>query len=288
MKSGLAANLTALKALERAGLDPGGAVMLQSVVEEEAGGGGGTLACLMEGQTAEAMFFTEPGPRVCVAHAGVLYFRVRVEGRTAHAGHAHEGVNAIGKLVGIFQALSGLDERRRIEVAYPLFQPRGNPACHLNLGRMSGGDWPSTVPGFAWLEARMSFVPGETKAGIKALVEKTVGDVAQADPWLREHPPKVEWFGWQAEPWEQDPKHPFVRTVVRNVELATNQAAQLDGKTAGLDTRFAGFFRIPAISFGPVGERMHGVDEYVELDSLVMVTKAVALSTLDWCSQEKD
>ena len=54
--------------------------MVQSVLEEEAGGGGGTLACLMGGNLADAMFITEPGSEVCVAHAGVLYFRVRVEG----------------------------------------------------------------------------------------------------------------------------------------------------------------------------------------------------------------
>ena len=287
MKAGLAANLTALKALARAGLDPGGSVILQSVIEEEAGGGGGTLACLAEGYQAEAMFCTEPGLTVCVAHAGVLYFRVRVEGRTAHAGRAHEGVNAIGKLIPIFQALSALDDHRRLSISYPLFQIEKTPACHLNLGRMNGGDWPSTVPGFAHLEGRISFVPGETRSGIRDLVEKTVQEAALPDPWLQKRPPTIEWFGWQAEPWVQDPNHPFIHTVTDCVQVITDGKVRMDGKPAGLDTRFAGYYGIPAVSFGPVGESLHGCDEYVDLDSLVMVTKAVALTALSWCSEQK-
>jgi acetylornithine deacetylase len=285
MKAGLAANLIALKALERAGIEPGGSVMLQSVIEEEAGGGGGTLACLLRGYVADAMFFTEPGPGICISHAGVLYFRVRVKGLTAHAGRAHEGVNAITKMFKVFNALSELDNHRRTTVSYPLYQAKGTPACHLNLGRMAAGDWPSTVPGFAELEGRISFVPGETKAGIKALVEKTVKETALADPWLRDHPPMVEWFGWQAEPWQQNPEHPFVKAVSEGVAEITGRKADMIGKPAGLDTRFAALFDIPAISFGPVGESSHGCNEYVDLDSLVMATKVVAATTLSWCSQ---
>jgi len=287
MKGGLAANLIALKALGKAGLDPGGTVMLQSVIEEEAGGGGGTLACLIEGYKADAMFVTEPMPHVCVSHAGILYFRVRVEGVTAHAGRAHQGVNAIGKMLPIYQALAELDAHRQTTVRYPLFQAGGGPACHLNLGRMTAGDWPSTVAGFAELEGRISFVPGETKAEIMALIENKVKETAQADPWLRECPPTVTWFGWKAEPWQQDPKHPFVRTVVDSAERITGREVEIGGKAAGLDTRFSSYFDIPSVSFGPKGEFGHGCDEYVELDSLVMVAKVVALSTLSWCSQAR-
>ena len=115
MKGGLAAHIIALKALRRAGLEPGGSVMVQSVLEEEAGGGGGTLACLMGGNLADAMFITEPGSEVCVAHAGVLYFRVRVEGHTAHAGQADKGTNAIGKMYPIL----------------PRAEPTGRPAPRI-------------------------------------------------------------------------------------------------------------------------------------------------------------
>ena len=287
MKGGLAAHIIALKALRRAGLEPGGSVMVQSVLEEEAGGGGGTLACLMEGNVADAMFITEPGSEVCVAHAGVLYFRVRVEGHTAHAGQADKGINAIGKMYPIYHALSQLDALRRESVRYPLFQGDGSPACHLNLGRMWAGDWPSTVAGFSELEGRVSFVPGETREEIQALIERTVHAAAQDDAWLRDNPPTVTWFGWKADPWRQDADAPFVQMVRRGVEEVTGSPAKLCGKSAGLDTRFCSYFDIPSVSFGPRGQYSHGCDEYVDLDSLIAVCKVVALTVLSWCSQAK-
>jgi hypothetical protein len=43
--------------------------------------------------------------------------------------------------------------------------------------------------------------------------EPVIDDVARADDCLRDHPP-VEWFGWQTEPWYQDPDNPFIQTVL--------------------------------------------------------------------------
>ena len=85
----------------------------------EAGGGGGTLALLMEGYRADAMICTEPHDlKITISHVGINYFRVRVQGKTSHAGLAHLGVNAIGKMFPIYQALIDLDEKRGREVLY--------------------------------------------------------------------------------------------------------------------------------------------------------------------------
>jgi len=287
MKAGLVANLYALKALMEAGLKPGGDVLLQSVVEEEAGGGGGTLACLIEGHTADGMIISEPHPVVCISHTGVLYFRVKVKGRTAHAGRAHTGVNAIGKMLKIYQALADLDAHRQATVRYPLYQADGSPACHLNPGRLTAGDWPSTVAGFAELECRISFIPGETEAQMHRLIEDTVSEVVRTDPWLQEHPPEIAWFGWHAEPWYQDPGDPFVKMALENHERVTGVRTDVKGLSAGLDTRFAAFFGFPSLALGPTGDFPHGYDEYVDLDSVIRATKTLALATLDWCSRDK-
>ena len=55
-------------------------------------------------------------------------------------------------------------------------------------------------------------------------------------------------------------------------------------KFAGLDERFyVNYYDIPCPSVGPTGGRIHGADEYVDIDSLVEVAQTVALTTVDWC-----
>jgi acetylornithine deacetylase len=288
MKAGLVTNLYALKALADLGLKPEGTVMLQSVIEEEAGGGGGTLACLMEGYTADGMIITEPHMFPVISHTGILYFRVTVKGKTAHAGRAHTGVNAIGRMLKIYQALEQLDIQRAATVKFPLYDKVEGRSCHLNIGTLKSGDWPSTVAGFAEMQCRISFIPGESMAQIKKTVEEVVHQTARNDSWLSDHPPVVEWFGWQAEPWYQNPNDVFIKAVLDTCEVVHGEKMELFGSTAGLDTRFSSYFGFPAISFGPSGDREHGFDEYVDLDSLPLVTQIVALATLVWCNQEKE
>ncbi len=288
MKAGLVANLYAMKALIRIGEKPEGTLILQSVIEEEAGGGGGTLACLVEGYTGDGMIISEPHPVLCISHAGILYFRIKVKGKTSHAGKAHLGVNSIGKMMKIYQSLIELDESRAARVRFPLFEKGSGRSCHLNIGTMKAGDWPSTVAGFAEMECRISFVPGETREDIQRVVESTIREVAEDDPWLREHPPLVEWFGWRADPWYQDPSDPFVRMVISSVESVMGRKMEVVGSAAGLDTRFSQYFGFPAVSFGPGGENTHGIDEYVDLETFETATKVIALTTLEWCSQNRE
>jgi acetylornithine deacetylase len=289
MKSGLIANMFALKALMKAGVNPGGTVMLQSVIEEEDGGGGGALACFMEGYIGDGMIVSEPAPFVTVALAGILRCLIRVEGKPAHPSQSHLGISAISKIIPIFQSLEQLDARRKAEVRFPLFEEDGGPACHLIVGTMKGGEWIATVPGSAEMGCRVGFVPGEERGYIKNLVESAIRDAANKDPWLKEHPPIVEWLQFEADPYFQDPNHPFVKSVISSIETLVGKQVEVKprGGTWSEDTRFAQYFGFPALSLGPSGERPHGVDEYVDLDSVVLTTKAIALATLDWCSREK-
>ena len=291
MKGGLIANLFALKALRQIGLQPEGTVMLQSVVEEEDGGGGGALACFMEGYTADGMIVTEPAAWVTVALAGILRCMVRVKGKSAHPAQSHLGVNAIGKAFPIYQALEQLDARRKAEAKFPLFQDSapGSPACHLIVGTLRAGDHIATVPGFAELGVRVGFIPGETRQKIRELVEGTIREAAKRDPWLRDNPPEVEWLPFQAEPFYQNPEHPFVKTVISSAQAVAGEAGEVKprGATWTEDTRFAPGFGFPALSMGPTGERPHGVDECVDLDSMMRLVKALAITTINWCSMEK-
>jgi acetylornithine deacetylase len=290
MKSGLLANFFAVRALQACGIRLSGDVILQSVIEEEGGGGGGTLACFERGYIADGFIATEPHwIDVCIAHPGILYFRVVVEGKSAHAGRAHLGVNAAVEAAPIIAMLGAWDKERAETKHYEPFERSSlqvRRSCHLNVGVVRAGDWPSTVPGRCEIEVRLSFIPGETESGIKREIEARVSAISQNSAWLREHPPRVEYFGWHTEPWIQDEHHPFVQAFVRTVHAArggTDPMPQVMGMTAGLDTRFAALYGVPALAWGPKGANMHGADEYVELDSVIDVTRTLAAFLMEWC-----
>jgi acetylornithine deacetylase len=283
MKAGLIANLYAVKTLIEVNAIPKGSITIMSVIEEEAGGGGGTLACLLKGYQADAMLNTEPFLKVAIAHPGILYFRVKVQGKSIHAGRSHLGVNAVGKMIPIYETLAQLDEERAKRLHFKLAEMDSGRSCNLNIGTFHAGDWPSSVAGSASMECRISFVPGETKESIKKEIEERIAETAVKDPWLRDHPPVVEWFGWHANPWLQEERDPFIQLMLKNGEKVLGSAPTVVGKPAGLDTRFCPEFGMSACAFGPNGGGIHGIDEYVELESVIQTAKIAALTALDWC-----
>jgi acetylornithine deacetylase len=111
-------------------------------------------------------------------------------------------------------------------------------ATTINIGKICGGDWSSTVPCLVQLEGRVGWPPGETVEDIKKKIEKTVRDVCRRDSWLRNNPAVVEWFGWRAEPSEQDTHPPMVQTIAKNIKEITGNIPTFTGGSAGLDTRF--------------------------------------------------
>jgi acetylornithine deacetylase len=290
MKGGLAANLFALEALLELDVDLAGDVVVESTVDEEAGGTGGALSALERGYQPDAAIITEPYhvPNVGVASAGAMYFEITVPGRAAHAAHGFAGVNAVNKATKLVQALDELDRERKSRVS---FRPAVNQypeaegeVTNLNVGILEGGDWPSTVPPEATLECRIGWPPGETREEVRAQVRDAVDAAVAADDWLSANPPEFEWFGWNSNPHHLDTDHEFPRLVKRNAESVTGREGEWTGGLAGLDERFyVNYYDIPCPSLGPTGSNTHGADEYVELDSVVEVAQAVALSTLEWC-----
>src|SRR4051812_3585858 len=182
MKSGLVAMVSAVRGLQRLGLAPRAAVQLQSVVEEECTGNG-ALACVLAGHTADAAILTEP-TRGAVWHAqvGVLWFQVHVIGLPAHAGDATEGANAIEASAAVIQALRALEAELNA-VVHPLYAGHPHP-INLNVGKIHGGDWPSTVAGECLTHFRLALYPSERVSDLQARVEHTVAQAVTARPGL--------------------------------------------------------------------------------------------------------
>lgn len=287
MKAGVASTIFALQAFKETGTKLKGDVYIETTIDEEDGGIGGNLYLRLTQPKPDAAIIPEPGGfAISIASAGVMYFRVVVTGLPAHAATAHYGVNAIVKMVPIIEALKALNKKRQKKISYRYAEvdpSMKGKATTLNIGVIKAGDWPSTVPALCILECRIGFPPGETRDSVINQIEDTIQEIVRKDKWLIEHPPKVEWFGWKARPHEQDPEHPFIKLLDEKIQEVSGDKPIYFGGTAGLDARFFVNNGIPAVSFGPLAENIHSIDEHVSIDSTMKTTEIIIKTIMEWC-----
>jgi len=277
MKAGISATLLAVEAVRAAGIRLGGDVVLESVIEEECTGNG-TLACGLRGLLAEPHF-----QEACLATMDVIWFRVRTKGQASHVLAADQAVNAIEKLYPVIASLRHLEADLNARVQSPQYRGLPHPV-NLNIGVIRGGDWPSTVPSTCEMECRLSAEPGISIADLQSRVREAVAGAAQADSWLRENPPVVEFFGFRAEASVADPNSAPLKVLADCHTAILGKPLLFHASTATTDQRyFLSHWGIPATSYGPLAEKIHAGEERVFIPSIVQVAKVLALFILRWC-----
>jgi acetylornithine deacetylase len=287
MKGGLCCALFAAKAIRNAGVRLRGKLIVESVIGEE-DGGVGTLATVLRGYGADGAVVVEPTElKVAPAQAGALNFRLTVPGQSAHGCVREEGISAIEKFIPIYQALMSLEQKRNDQAHDPLYARYELP-YPLCVGTVSAGTWASSVAESLTCEGRYGVAVGEDVATARRRLEEMVAQAAQADSWLRNHPPVVEWWGGQFEPAAIAVDNPIVTAVTDAFADVTGRGAQLEGMTYGADMRLlVNEGNTPTVLFGPGDVRnAHRPDEFVPLGDLVTTVKTLALTALRFCGYQ--
>ena len=134
-------------------------------------------------------------------------------------------------------------------------------------------------------EGRIGVALGETIADARADLERAVADACASDPWLREHPVKVEWFGGQFASGQIPREHPLVSLVSSVHEAFEGAPPDVHAAPYGSDLRLmVGLGGIPTLHYGPGNVRhAHAPDEHVRIEHLRAVTRGLVLSTLRFC-----
>lgn len=284
MKAGLVACLAALDAIDRAGFEPAADICVQSVVEEECTGNG-ALACLERGYRADAVLIPEPLHECLIrAQIGVIWFRVAVQGVPVHVARAGEGANAIFAAYEVMKALQGLEAEWNARKAEdPDYRDVDHP-INLNVGKIVGGDWASSVPSWCEFDVRVSIYPGQRIADAKAEIEETITNAARHIAFLRNNPPKVVYNGFEAEGYRLKNAEAPVAALAGAHQAVFGSKLDEVASTATTDARFFGLYgNMPAMVYGPKADRIHGFDERVDLVSLRKVTLSMVLFIADWC-----
>jgi acetylornithine deacetylase len=157
----------------------------------------------------------------------------------------------------------------------PSMASNQNP-YNVNLGKVQSGDWISTAPSRAIFGVRVGFPRAWTLDKAEAEVRKAIDAIVAADGGFPV-PPVVTLSGLRAKGYLLEASS----ALIRDLSLAHTQAhgAAPAVYTVGstTDARFyVNDFGVPAVCYGAIGHDLHGVDESVDLQSIVDAARTLA------------
>lgn len=292
MKGGVAAMLMAVETLTETGVPLRGDIVFSTVADEEICSMG-ALALADRGYTADAGIMTEPTANaVAPICYGILWGRIVIDGVGGHAElvprHWQEGgpMDAIALCREVLDGIDILNRRWQHD-------PRKNHKlmrwpCQVIATQIRAVEHPSSYAGRAEIVFDAKYLPAECDelgrgSRIREDLERQLAGICEADPYLRDHPARIEWM-LDADCTEVPAEHPFVRTVqdaARTVGLSDELTGFSSHSDIGIPTELG---HTPTLNFGP-GEpsQAHQPNERVAVDDLVTCTKAIAVAIADWC-----
>ena len=285
MKGGLLAAVYAYKAVRRAGIKLAGDLMIESVISEE-DGGAGTLGCQQRGYTADGAIIMEPSDTmVTTAETGTMLLRIIIEGKPAHGSAPYAGVSAIEKWNFLFTRLDQWDKARHAaspDSRDPRFA-RYEMVAPISFGKVHAGNWCAMLPNELVAEGRLGFMLDSDVATTQAEFERVLNNIAREDPWLAQHPPRVEWYPTAWEAYNLPSDHPLVGTM-QGACRALGVDDTLGGIPYGTDIKFMKEAGIPTVLFGPgTITRAHFDNEYVVVEEFKKAIAVLAETIVCWC-----
>jgi acetylornithine deacetylase len=288
MKAGTFSGFWALRCLHDLGVELKGDVYAESVVDEENGGVNGTIAARLRNPRIDFAILAEPsGLAVGVESIGGSDWKASVsEAGPGGIGPDVELPNPIYKLARVALALEKYDRRlagMKVPDSY-------DPDMRIRLltyqlasggsGYAESGAVPTSGHLFFWQEIYAYWSEQEARADLEDFMRRELA----AYPELSGGQVKLETVIRFLEGHRTDRGHPALASI-------RSAYGQL-----GLEYREQGIpFATDAYAFrkcsetevaiiGPRGSNPHGVDEYVEVDSVLDLVRVMALTALDFCA----
>jgi acetylornithine deacetylase len=275
MKSGVAAMVDAARVVvDSGGLDAGQLIVACVVDEEHASLGAEALVARWR---ADGAVVTEPTDlAIAIAHKGFEWVEIETEGRAAHGSRPREGRDAI-RLMG--RVLAGLDDLDRSLQAREPHRLLGTASLHASL--IEGGRELSSYPDRCHLQMERRTVPGERPGCAAREVAELLARLSDADPVFKAASREL----FARSPYEIAADHPLVTAMQQAVRegLPAPSAASVAGMSFWTDASVLGDAGIPALLFGPTGAGLHGVEEWVDVASVLACRDALVRLAGAWC-----
>lgn len=255
-----------------------GDLILTAVVDEEYASVGteAVVRDLEAGRLrADAAIVGEPsGLHIVTEHKGFVWFEIETTGVAAHGSLPSVGVDAIAAMGKVLVALEA--ESARLAAAAP-HRSLGTGSIHASL--ISGGQELSSYPGSCRLQLERRTVPGETPQSAEAELGAMLERIRQEDPRFRAALRRT----FARNPMEADRGSPIVAALTAQVRRVTGSPPVFSGMSGWLDSALLDGAGVPTVVLGPAGEGLHGVEEWVDLDSLQACRQIVAGAAAEFC-----
>ncbi|KAI5263804.1 diaminopropionate ammonia-lyase [Aureobasidium subglaciale] len=266
MKAGVAVAMTTLLRFSQDGSK--GNVILTAVADEE-DKSLGTTAVLAAGWTADAALIPEPTSlQVHHGHKGFVWVEVTILGVAAHGSDAQTGVDAIASSATFLKALEGYVE------SLPKDDVLGQGTMHC--GTIRGGEENSSYAASCTLTLEFRTVNStcQSSASIVQDIANLLAKLGAGDKKFRFEEPRVLFERAPLLPMEES--HPLLAaTEAAIASVGGSGEAKATAAKFWTDAALLSEAGIPSLIFGPVGEGLHGKDEWVEVDSIKTVEEVM-------------
>jgi acetylornithine deacetylase len=303
MKGAFSAYWAAIRALQRAGIDLAGDILVSGVVGETEkapvdqykgaefrGGKAGSRYMVTHGVTADYAIIGEPtGMRLQIGETGYCFAKITVYGKSQHTWCKEFGIDPIEKMTRVIGALKAWEPVYQQRHPHPFMEGR------IGIGAIQGGYpyKPSKCPApFCNLYVDIRLVPGQSFLETKREIESVLQELKNADPDLRT---QVDLFltgnGFELRRDDE---------VVLAMERA-HQAVYGEAVTYAAPSRYAVSsdagpmfeYGIKSLTYGPGGVSAGGAftvydpnqqqSEVLNIQNLVKAAGVYAFAALDLC-----
>ena len=252
-KGSVAAMLTALCELARAGQRPTEMEIIFVGLIDEEHGQAGSRALVAGGLKADLAIVGEATRlQLVTAHKGTSWMCLETRGKSAHGSCPELGHNAIHTMARVVDFLqtdyaAQLRHRRHSLVG----------CATISVGAICGGTQANIVPDHCSILIDRRTLPGETEAGVRREILRALRRKHLTATFVKDKLPPCL-------PLETDPRYPLVARFLKN--LGQRKPA---GVRYFCDASVLGHGGIPSVVFGP-GDiaQAHTADEWISLESL--------------------
>lgn len=275
MKGGLAAMLSAAKAIIDSGIKLKGNVIIAAVVDEEYTSIG--TERLIKDHTADAAIVCEPTElQVAIAHKGYVWSKIETHGKAAHGSRPETGVDAIMKMSKFLIEIEKLQRKIFPTKTHRLVGP---PSVHASL--IEGGRELSTYPDYCKLQIERRTVPGENVNAVKEEIQNILDKLSKEDPQFEASFDIIFSRG----PIEVSPDIEISQKLRHAILKITGGEPRYIGVSGWLDSEILYNAGVPVVVFGPGElECAHSAVEYTYLDQVITAAKILSQTIVNFCS----